>query len=202
MPYLDYQIMILEKLFKEFNVDMGLITPEESKLFDNAFEKILVKRNDFLIQEGELEKYSYFIFEGIARCWTLNHKGEEQTFWFCREGTFSMSNISFTLKKKSDFNVQMLVDSIIYRIDNERVSQIYEMIPHLKAIFDNLTAVLLNRILKRNIDLIKYSSEQYYLLMMAEYGSVLNFIPLKDIASYLGITPQALSRIRKRIFLT
>ena len=200
MSYLDYQIMILEKLFKEFNVDMRLITPEESKLFDNAFEKILVKRNDFLIQEGELEKYSYFIFEGIARCWTLNHKGEEQIFWFCREGTFSMSNISFTLKKKSDFNVQMLVDSIIYRIDNERVSQIYEMIPHLKAIFDNLTAVLLNRILKRNIDLIKYSSEQYYLLMMAEYGSVLNFIPLKDIASYLGITPQALSRIRKRIF--
>ncbi|WP_454060306.1 Crp/Fnr family transcriptional regulator [Elizabethkingia ursingii] len=194
--------MILEKLFKEFNVDMSLITPEESKLFDNAFEKILVKRNDFLIQEGELEKYSYFIFEGIARCWTLNHKGEEQTFWFCREGTFSMSNISFTLKKKSDFNVQMLVDSIIYRIDNERVSQIYEMIHHLKAISDNLTAVLLNRILKRNIDLIKYSSEQYYLLMMAEYGSVLNFIPLKDIASYLGITPQALSRIRKRIFLT
>ncbi|MDR2230122.1 MAG: Crp/Fnr family transcriptional regulator [Flavobacteriaceae bacterium] len=194
--------MILEKLFKEFNVDMSLITPEESKLFDNAFEKILVKRNDFLIQEGELEKYSYFIFEGIARCWTLNHKGEEQTFWFCREGTFSMSNISFTLKKKSDFNVQMLVDSIIYRIDNENVSQIYEMIPRLKAIFDNLTAVLLNRILKRNIDLIKYSSEQYYLLMMAEYGSVLNFIPLKDIASYLGITPQALSRIRKRIFLT
>jgi len=202
LPYLDYQIMILEKLFKEFNVDMSLITPEESKLFDNAFEKILVKRNDFLIQEGELEKYSYFIFEGIARCWTLNHKGEEQTFWFCREGTFSMSNISFTLKKKSDFNVQMLVDSIIYRIDNERVSQIYEMIPRLKAIFDNLMAVLLNRILKRNIDLIKYSSEQYYLLMMAEYGSVLNFIPLKDIASYLGITPQALSRIRKRIFLT
>lgn len=202
MSYLDYQIMILEKLFKEFNVDMSLITPEESKLFDNAFEKILVKRNDFLIQEGELEKYSYFIFEGIARCWTLNHKGEEQTFWFCREGTFSMSNISFTLKKKSDFNVQMLVDSIIYRIDNENVSQIYEMIPRLKAIFDNLTAVLLNRILKRNIDLIKYSSEQYYLLMMAEYGSVLNFIPLKDIASYLGITPQALSRIRKRIFLT
>lgn len=194
--------MILEKLFKEFNVDISLFTSEESEFFDNSFEKTLVKRNDFLIQEGELEKYSYFIFDGIARCWTLNDKGEEQTFWFCKEGTFSMSNISFTLKKKSDFNVQILVDSVIYRIDNERVIQIYEVIPRLKSVFDDMTALLLSRILKRNIDLIKYSPEQYYLVMMAEYGSVLNFIPLKDIASYLGITPQALSRIRKRIFLT
>nr|WP_243832712.1 hypothetical protein [Myroides indicus] len=48
--------------------------------------------------------------------------------------------------------------------------------------------------------MIKYSPEQYYLLMMEEYGSLFNYIPLKDVASYLGITPQALSRIRKRIF--
>jgi len=192
--------MILEKLFKEFHVDTSLVTSKEAELFDNFFEKILVNRNDFLIREGELEKYSYFIFDGIARCWTLNDKGEEQTFWFCKEGTFSMSNISFTLKKKSDFNVQTLVDSIIYRIDKDSVIQIYEVIPHLKAIFDDMTAILLSRILKRNIDLIKYSPEQYYLLLMAQYGSVLNFIPLKDIASYLGITPQALSRIRKRVF--
>ena len=58
----------------------------------------------------------------------------------------------------------------------------------------------MNKLLKRNIDLIKYSPEQYYLQMMEEYGITLNYIPLKDIASYLGITPQALSRIRKRIF--
>ena len=57
-----------------------------------------------------------------------------------------------------------------------------------------------NKLLKRNIDLIKYSPEQYYLQMIEEYGITLNYIPLKDIASYLGITPQALSRIRKRIF--
>ena len=65
---------------------------------------------------------------------------------------------------------------------------------------EDLNAILLNKLLKRNIDLIKYSPEQYYLQMIEEYGITLNYIPLKDIASYLGITPQALSRIRKRIF--
>ncbi|QSW90119.1 hypothetical protein J0383_04700 [Flavobacterium endoglycinae] len=55
-------------------------------------------------------------------------------------------------------------------------------------------------ILKRNIDLIKNSPEQYYLLIIPEYGTALNHIPLKNIASYLGIPQQALSRIRQRIF--
>ena len=76
----------------------------------------------------------------------------------------------------------------------------YTAIPKVKTVFEDLNAILFNKLLKRNIDLIKYSPEQYYLQMMEEYGITLNYIPLKDIASYLGITPQALSRIRKRIF--
>ncbi|AZB11312.1 Crp/Fnr family transcriptional regulator [Chryseobacterium sp. G0162] len=192
--------MLLEKLFKEFNVDLNTFNTAESELFDQFFERIWVKKNTFLIQEGELEKYSYFIFNGIARCWTLNHKGEEQTFWFCKEGSFSLSNISFTLQEKSTFNVQTITDCEIYRINQEQAIRLYEAIPGLKAVFENLTARLLNKLLNRNIDLIKYTPEQYYLQMMEEFGNTFNCIPLKDIASYLGITPQALSRIRKRIF--
>ncbi|AZB17275.1 Crp/Fnr family transcriptional regulator [Chryseobacterium indologenes] len=192
--------MLLEKLLKEFNVHENLFSTEESRVFDQYFEQIQVPRNTFLVQEGEIEKYSYFIFKGIARCWTLNHKGEEQVFWFCKEGTFSMSNISFTLQQKSTFTVQTVVDSSIYRIDKEKTEQLYTALPNVKNVFGDLTAQLLNRLLQRNIDLIKYSPEQYYLQMIHEYGVTLNYIPLKDIASYLGITPQALSRIRKRIF--
>ena len=111
-----------------------------------------------------------------------------------------MSNISFTLQQKSTFTVQTVVDSSIYRIDKEKTEQLYTALPNVKNVFGDLTAQLLNRLLQRNIDLIKYSPEQYYLQMIHEYGITLNYIPLKDIASYLGITPQALSRIRKRIF--
>ncbi|NUO14609.1 Crp/Fnr family transcriptional regulator, partial [Bacteroides uniformis] len=93
-----------------------------------------------------------------------------------------------------------IVDSVIYRIDKKRVDELYTAIPKVKTVFEDLNAILLNKLLKRNIDLIKYSPEQYYLQMIEEYGITLNYIPLKDIASYLGITPQALSRIRKRIF--
>lgn len=192
--------MLLEKLLKEFDVDANTFHPEESKLFNQYFERTLIKKGTFLIREGEIEKYSYFVFDGLLRCWLFNHEGDEQTFWFCKEGTFSMSNISFTLQEKATFNVQTIVDSVVYRIDKQQANELYEAIPKVKTVFENLTAILLNKLLKRNIDLIKYSPEQYYLQMMEEYGITLNYIPLKDIASYLGITPQALSRIRKRIF--
>ena len=90
--------MLLEKLLKEFNFSTNIFNWEEFKLFDQYFERILVSKGTFLIKEGETERYSYFVFDGILRCWLLNHNGEEQTFWFCKEGTFSMSNISFTLQ--------------------------------------------------------------------------------------------------------
>ncbi|MDR0195713.1 MAG: Crp/Fnr family transcriptional regulator [Myroides sp.] len=192
--------MLLEKLLKEFGVDDSLFTISELMLFDTYFEKVKIKKNTCLIKEGEIESYSYFINEGMFKCWTLNHKGEEQTFWFCNEGTFSMSNISFSLQEKTDFNVQAITDSVVYRINKEQIKLLYNAIPKLEVIFGHLTAILFNRLLQRNIDLIKYSSEEYYLKMLERYGTDINYIPLKDIASYLGITPQGLSRIRKRIF--
>lgn len=192
--------MLLEKLLAEFDTDISVFSTEQIALFDTYFEATNVKKSDFLIREGEVELYSYFIYEGIFRCWTLNPNGEEQTFWFCKEGTFSMSNISFTLQERADFSVQAVTDTIVYKIHRDKIDELYSVIPHLKSVLGGLTAILLNRLLQRNIDVIKYSPEEYYLKLIDEYGVAINYIPLKDIASYLGITPQALSRIRKRIF--
>ena len=106
-------------------------------------------KDTFLIKEGEIERYSYFVYDGMLRCWLLNHKGEEQIFWFCKEGTFSMSNISFTLQTKSAFNVQTIVDSVIYRIDKKRVDELYTAIPKVKTVFEDLNAILLNKLLEK-----------------------------------------------------
>lgn len=76
--------MLLEKLLKEFNFSINTFNLEESKLFDRYFERILIGKDTFLIKEGEIERYSYFVYDGMLRCWLLNHKGEEQIFWLIR----------------------------------------------------------------------------------------------------------------------
>ena len=136
--------MLLEKLLKGFNYSTSTFNLKESKLFDQYFERILISKGTFLVKEGEIERYSYFVFDGILRCWLLNHKGEEQIFWFCKEGTFSMSNISFTLQTKSAFNVQTIVDSVIYRIDKRRVDELYTAIPKVKTVFEDLIYYWIN----------------------------------------------------------
>ena len=138
--------MLLEKLLKEFNFSINTFNLEESKLFDRYFERILIGKDTFLIKEGEIERYSYFVYDGMLRCWLLNHKGEEQIFWFCKEGTFSMSNMSFTLQTRSAFNVQTIVDSVIYRIDKKRVDELYTAIPKVKTVFEDLNAILLSKL--------------------------------------------------------
>ena len=97
--------MLLEKLLKGANFSINIFNLVESKLFDQYFEGILISKDTLLIKEGEIERYSYFVFDGMLRFWLLNHKGEKQIFWFCKEGTFSMSNISFTLQTRFTFNV-------------------------------------------------------------------------------------------------
>ena len=69
--------MLLEKLLKGANFSINIFNLEESTLFDQYFERILISKDTFLIKEGEIERYSYFVFDGMLRCWLLNHKGEE-----------------------------------------------------------------------------------------------------------------------------
>lgn len=76
--------MLLEKLLKGFNYSTSTFNLKESKLFDQYFERILISKGTFLVKEGEIERYSYFVFDGILRCWLLNHKGEEQIFGFVK----------------------------------------------------------------------------------------------------------------------
>ena len=63
--------MLLEKLLKEFNFSINTFNLEESKLFDRYFERILIGKDTFLIKEGEIERYSYFVYDGMLRCWLL-----------------------------------------------------------------------------------------------------------------------------------
>lgn len=191
--------MILDELIKEYQISDFSISTRDKEVFDSYFKLIEIKKGTYLIREGEIEYFSYFIASGILKCWVYTVEMEQKVFWFSMAKTFSMSNVSFSLQQVSEFYVEAVTDCILYKTSYNQVVDLYKELPHIASIMNIMTAKLMNIILMRQLNLIKYTPEQHYLWLQQEYKSQLNYIPLQDIASYLGITPQALSRIRKRI---
>lgn len=175
------------------------LTLEEKQFFNEHFVKEKVKKNTFLIKEGEKERYLYFIEDGIARYWTTNMKLREITFWFSFSNEFANSYLSLMQSIPSAFNVQLLCDSTIWKLEMNDLALLYERSLNTNKIARLVMEDIFTRKIKREISLLKLSPEDRYNELIKYHKQLIYTIPLKYLASYLGITPQALSRIRGRI---
>lgn len=184
----------------ENNLSKGIrLTTEERQFFNEHFEKEDIKKNAFLIKEGEKEKYLYFIENGIVRYWTTNMKLREITFWFSFSNEFANSYFSLMQSVPSAFNVQALCNSIIWKIKTDDLSLLYDISLNTNKIVRIVLEDVFTRKIEREITLLKLSPEDRYQELIKYQKQLIHNIPLKHLASYLGITPQALSRIRGRI---
>lgn len=185
----------------ENNLDHGLrFTTEEKQFFNDHFQRYERKKNTFLIEEGKKERYLYFIEKGIMRHWTTNMKLREITFWFSFSNEFVNSYLSLMHNSPSTFNIQALCNSIVWRINIEDLSMIYAESLNINKIARIVLEDVFTRKIEREISLLKLSPEDRYQELIKCHKELIYTIPLKYLASYIGITPQALSRIRRRIY--
>jgi CRP-like cAMP-binding protein len=172
------------------------ITDEDmAQVFEKATFKEFTK-GDNIIREGKTEHYIYFIVEGMAR--TFFYKEDKETsldFFFA--GSFFGSYESFLLRTPSRLNIEALSPLITMRMHYDDLQKLYVQTPKLQQLGRILTEELFIRLSERLQDLLSLSaSERYYKLLEAQPQYV-QHIPLKYLASYLNITPESLSRIRK-----
>lgn len=180
-------------------LNLGLKLSEGECLFLNKhFERVEIKKNQFIIEEGRREKYLYFIEEGQFRYWTYNFKLREITFWFSFSGEFANSYFSLKNEIPSAFNIQAIVHSIIWRMKSDDLLEIYNSSLNINKISRIVLEDIFTRKIQREISLLKLTPEERYKELMELNKEMILTIPLKYLSSYLGITPQALSRIRKR----
>lgn len=171
-------------------------TEKEKELFNSSFEKFLIKKNEYTIQEGNIERYVYFVESGILRYWIYDINLREITFWFSLAGEFANSYLSLENQIPSEFNIQALDNCTLWRIERENINKYF-----LNSLVFNRVARLvledaLTRKIKREICLLKYKGKDRYKLLVLLEKELVKNVPLKYLASYLGITPQSLSRIR------
>ena len=133
------------------------------------------------------------------RAW-LDHGEKEITFDFHFENSIYSSYTSFLTRKPSGFHVQAITGMVLWKIHYDDLQLVYEQTDTGQIIGRKSAEMLFKDKSKREIDLLSKSPRQLYLDLFTEQPELISQIPLKYIASYIGVTPQALSRIRKRIY--
>lgn len=180
----------LEALAKMNNLDWEFF---KSKLRFEYFPK-----KSTILQKGKVETYLSFIEAGIVRLF-IPHLDYDQTFGFVFSQSFVSAYDSFLTQTPCNYEVQALSDTKLWRISYSDLQEVYI---HTKAGNEigrkNAENLFLIKS-KRELALLTKSAEERYLDLFKERPELIHHIPLKFIASYIGVTPQALSRIRKRI---
>ncbi|MCL2416409.1 MAG: Crp/Fnr family transcriptional regulator [Bacteroidales bacterium] len=163
--------------------------------YEHLFEEITVPKKIILLQEGEISQRVFFVKQGALRLWA-NNNGEDVTFRFCFENE---AVSSFFGNEPSIFTIEALESSTLIVIEIEDFKKLLEITPEYKDMFIELLTKRLNDYANLFLSRITKSPEQRYIDIMKNNPEILLRVPQHYIATYLGITPVSLSRIRNRV---
>ena len=186
--------------FREYIERATPISDEDWQLFSSKLKKRTFPKRSKLLNVGEIENYISFLEKGIVRFFIPKlEENKEVTFGFCFVNEFVSAYDSFLTQTPSKYELESLSDVSIWSISYADLQEVYN-----KTQVGNLIGRLSSERLfliksKREHSLLNETAEQRYLNLFKERPKLIKEIPLKYIASYIGVTAQALSRIRKRI---
>jgi CRP-like cAMP-binding protein len=167
-----------------------------------AFTAQLVRREfakkTIILHEGQTENYISFIEEGIIRFF-IPKEGNELTFSFIFNDEMLCAYDSFLTRSPSLYAAETITHTILWSFTYADLQKLYKEVPLTNIIGRIASEEIYLKKAKREISLLNDSAEERYLKIFSDKRNLINFIPLKFLASFIGITPQALSRIRKRI---
>ncbi len=188
----------MKKIKKYIDDNIHPINRSDWEFFSSKLYKKEVHKNTTLIKIGEVENYISFISEGIVRLY-IPKEENDLTFGFSFENEFVPAYDSFITQTQSDYQIETLTNTILWRISYQDLQEVYKKTEIGNLIGRKMAERLFLLKSKREMSLLNRSAEERYLDLFLERPKLLKHIPLKYIASYIGVTPQALSRIRKRI---
>lgn len=184
-------------LLQLFNHFVAL-DPEEEALFCKLFKPVQLKKNDFFLQSGELNNKIAFIKKGLVRYFVLKNN-EESTLEFTKEGEFIAEYQSFINRQQSIQSIQAIEDCELLTITYEGLQQIYSSTRSGNLLGRMVVEHRFNVMINQLLSIYMHTPEERYTYFIENYSDLTQRIPQYLIASYVGIKPQSLSRIRKRI---
>jgi CRP-like cAMP-binding protein len=171
---------------------------EDLTIFLSCLEPKAIKKHDFFVREGELCNYVAFINKGSVRI-TYNKDGEEQVGGFFVKGDWVSEYGSFLGRQPSVYSINAIENTELFLLNYDKMQQLYDRGKPFER-FGRIVAEQLFLItVERQISFLLQTPEERYRKLLEDQPHLFNLVSLKQIASFLGIKPESLSRIRKRI---
>ena len=159
-------------------------------------KEIEVKKGDILQRAGEKCKYAYYVKKGLIRSYTIDSKGKEHVYMFAPEGWYISDIDAQTFNTESDLFIDAIEDSVLERSPTSEINlNKMELKPEDSLMIFKRASVLQRRVLM----LLSATARERYEHFIETYSDIVDRAPQKMIATYLGITPEALSKIRGEI---
>lgn len=158
-----------------------------------------LKKGELFLEEGQRCKYFFYILKGFVRVYYLDYSGNEITHWFSEADSMITSPFSFFRKEPNILYFETLEDSELIQITNDQLDLIVSQSQSLEKTYRHLIAEFAMSLSRRIMSLHTQTAEDRYLNLMKDYPQIFQKAKLSHIASFLGITPQSLSRIRKNL---
>lgn len=175
-----------------------LINDFEISYLTSILEEIKVSKKQLILKQGQTCKKIFFVVSGSLRAFNLNSKGKDATVMFAVNDWWITDMYGFMNQKPALVSIEALEDSQLIAIDFYKLEELYQRIQKFERFFRILFQKAYIREQLRALDAISYSTEERYYQFVEKYPMITQKISQKQIASYLGVTPEFLSSIKKK----
>ncbi len=188
---------MFEKLHSFFERKGFVVADEQFEFIKTLFIPKKVKKGEFLLREGDMAKHGMFVASGCLRTYTIDNKGKEHILQFSPEDWWTGDMNSMVNDSPSQFFIDAVEDSEILLFDDASLQKLNKYIPESAAMYETALQKSLVAQNQRIISSLTATAEERYNAFLKKYPSLIQRVPQHMIASYLGISPETLSRIRK-----
>ncbi len=185
---------ILAELFKEADFSV-----EELRTIGSLLKRVNLKKGDVLLSEGDTVLYTHFVYSGCLRTYFLDDAGKEHTLQFAIRDWWISDYTAFFTGDKALTNIECIQHATIYKLSRKHMEQLYLDIPAFETFFRKKLERRFMALQKRILGNLAQPAKDRYLSFVENYPDIQQSVKNYHIASFLGITTESLSRIRKEL---
>nr|WP_288935920.1 Crp/Fnr family transcriptional regulator [uncultured Allomuricauda sp.] len=175
------------------------LTELEKQKYISLLAEVKVKKKTFLMQAGEITKYEYFITKGCLKVYTLDEDGVPHISMFAVEDYWTGDMASFITKEPSRYFIKATEDSELLGISRANYELLFQEIPKFEKFYRILYQRSLINYIRRSNYGISLTAEERYIEFKRKYPNIIIRITQKDLAAYIGITPEFMSKIISKV---